>query len=68
MINPFWLGFQNIFQINVLFVIFSGTFFGIIFGAIPGLTVTMGIALLLPFTFKWLLISYGKDTVYVQFF
>lgn len=52
MINLFWLGFQNIFQINVLSVIFAGTFFGIVFGAIPGLTATMGVALLLPFTFK----------------
>ena len=28
-----------------------GSFFGIIIGAIPGLTATMGIALLIPFTF-----------------
>jgi putative tricarboxylic transport membrane protein len=31
--------------------LFLGSFFGIIIGAIPGLTATMGIALLVPFTF-----------------
>jgi len=31
--------------------IFSATFMGLIFGALPGLTATMGIALLLPVTF-----------------
>jgi len=35
-----------------LLSIFVGTFFGLVFGAIPGLTATMGVALLIPFTFK----------------
>ncbi|MDA9735221.1 tripartite tricarboxylate transporter permease [SAR116 cluster bacterium] len=35
---------------NLLLIIF-GTFLGIIFGSMPGLTATMGLALLVPFTF-----------------
>ena len=31
---------------------FAGTFVGIVIGALPGLTPTMGVALFLPFTFK----------------
>jgi len=48
----FALGIQNVFQPTCLILIFIGTFFGIIFGAIPGLTSTMGVALLIPFTFR----------------
>jgi len=36
---------------NLLFL-FLGTALGIVFGAIPGLTATMGLALLVPFTFS----------------
>lgn len=35
---------------NLLFL-FIGVFAGIVFGALPGLTATMGLALLVPFTF-----------------
>jgi putative tricarboxylic transport membrane protein len=35
---------------NLLFL-FIGVFSGIVFGALPGLTATMGLALLIPFTF-----------------
>lgn len=35
---------------NLLFL-FLGVFMGIVFGALPGLTATMGLALLVPFTF-----------------
>jgi len=52
MIESFILGLTNVFQFNNLLFILFGTFFGIIFGAIPGLTATMGIALLIPFTFR----------------
>jgi len=45
------LGIQNVFQPYCLMLILGGTFLGIIFGAIPGLTATMGVALLIPFTF-----------------
>lgn len=34
-----------------LFSILVGTFMGLIFGALPGLTATMGVALLIPMTF-----------------
>ena len=44
-------GFIDIFTFtNLLWIVF-GTLTGIIIGAIPGLTATMGIALLLPLTF-----------------
>ena len=44
-------GFIDIFTfINLLWIIF-GTLLGIVIGAIPGLTATMGVALLLPMTF-----------------
>ena len=36
---------------SLLFLIL-GTALGIVFGAIPGLTATMGLALLVPFTFS----------------
>ena len=39
------LGLQN------LFLAFSGTFLGIIMGALPGIGATMTMALLLPFTY-----------------
>lgn len=35
----------------ILFLIFAGTVFGVIVGALPGLTSTMGVALLVPVTF-----------------
>jgi len=37
--------------VNILFLLL-GTALGIVFGAIPGLTATMGLALLVPFTFS----------------
>jgi putative tricarboxylic transport membrane protein len=36
-----------------LFWTFLGTFMGLIFGALPGLTATMGVALLVPLTFSF---------------
>src|SRR6056300_657950 len=43
------LGLMSSFE--VLIAIFIGSFAGIIFGAIPGLTYSMALALMLPFTF-----------------
>ena len=43
--------FGNSVQPTVLLAIFSGVTMGIIIGALPGLTATMGVALLVPFTF-----------------
>lgn len=43
----------TVFSATNLMVIFAGTAIGIIIGALPGLTVNMGIALLLPLTFSF---------------
>lgn len=44
-------GSVHLFQVDNLLFLFLGTALGIVFGAIPGLTATMGLALLVPFTF-----------------
>jgi putative tricarboxylic transport membrane protein len=44
-------GILSVLTIKALLLIFGGTAIGIIIGAIPGLTVTMGVALFLPMTF-----------------
>lgn len=36
---------------KMLFLIFSGTFIGIVVGALPGLSATLGVAILLPVTY-----------------
>lgn len=42
-----------VFSFNALLMIFLGTLAGVIIGALPGLTVNMGIALLMPLTFTF---------------
>ena len=44
-------GFATVLSGYNIVALVLGSFFGIIIGAIPGLTATMGIALLVPFTF-----------------
>lgn len=44
-------GFSNILQLKVLLMVFLGVTGGIMVGSLPGLTATMGVALLVPFTF-----------------
>lgn len=44
-------GLIEVFQPGNLLFLFIGVFMGIVFGALPGLTATMGLALLVPFTF-----------------
>jgi putative tricarboxylic transport membrane protein len=44
-------GLIHVFQIDNFFSLCGGVFMGIVFGALPGLTATMGLALLIPFTF-----------------
>lgn len=44
-------GFTNILQLKVLLMVFLGVTGGIMVGSLPGLTATMGVALLVPFTF-----------------
>jgi putative tricarboxylic transport membrane protein len=51
MIELFALGFKAIFQPYPLLLLFLGTVAGIIVGCIPGFTITMGAALVLPLTF-----------------
>ena len=43
--------YAAVFTPNILFMICIGTTAGIVIGALPGLTATMGVALLLPLTF-----------------
>jgi len=49
---PFIDGFSMIFELKFILLMFGGITFGLIMGAIPGLTGSMGIALLLPFTYS----------------
>lgn len=44
-------GLLSILTLKTIGLIFFGTVLGIVFGAIPGITVTMGVALFLPLTF-----------------
>ena len=44
-------GLATAMSLSVLPIIFFGVLGGIILGALPGLTATMGVAILLPFTF-----------------
>ncbi|MFD1037276.1 tripartite tricarboxylate transporter permease [Virgibacillus byunsanensis] len=45
------IGVQEVINIQTLLLILGSVLMGILFGAIPGLTASLGIALLLPFTF-----------------
>ncbi len=51
MLEMFYVGFTQILALKPLILIFLGVGVGIIFGAIPGLTATMAVALFLPLTF-----------------
>ncbi len=44
-------GLLNVFEFWNFLCLFGGVVMGIVFGALPGLTATMGLALLIPFTF-----------------
>ena len=44
-------GLSNVFEPATFFLLICGVFGGIVIGALPGLTSTMAIALLLPVTF-----------------
>lgn len=41
----------QVLDLQTLMLVFIGVFLGVVFSAIPGLTATMGIALLIPYTF-----------------
>ena len=51
MLENILIGFSVSTTFGNLAAAFIGTFFGIIFGALPGLTANMGVALLVPITF-----------------
>lgn len=51
MLELFGLGFSQIFQPYPLVLLFLGTVAGIVVGCLPGFTITMGAALVLPLTF-----------------
>lgn len=44
-------GLGHVFELYNFLFLFIGVIMGIVFGALPGLTATMGLALLVPFTF-----------------
>ncbi len=52
MLEHLFNGLLTTFSPYVFSVLFFGVFGGIILGALPGLTATMGVAILLPFTFS----------------
>lgn len=51
MFTHFFEAWNLVFSLNVILMIFLGTFIGIVIGALPGLTTTMGMAIFSPFTF-----------------
>jgi TctA family transporter len=54
MSDDLWQAFQNVvFDGSVWFVILASAVYGVFIGAVPGLTATMAVALLVPLTF-WL--------------
>jgi putative tricarboxylic transport membrane protein len=52
MLSLFQQGIEAVFTFQILGLVFFGTVVGIIFGAIPGLTSTMAVALFLPITYS----------------
>jgi putative tricarboxylic transport membrane protein len=50
-IENIFYSFLTVFQLKNLLLLSSGTFIGIIFGALPGFTAGMGVAVLIPLTF-----------------
>ena len=51
-LQAFINGFGMIFELKYFVMMFGGVTFGLILGALPGLTGSMGIALMLPFTYN----------------
>ena len=51
MLESLLIGLAHVFDPANFLFLFIGVFSGIVFGALPGLTATMGLALLVPFTF-----------------
>lgn len=51
MLDHILQGLQNVIQIKCIGIVLMGTTFGMMMGAMPGLTATMAVALLVPFTY-----------------
>ena len=45
------IGFANVFQLSNLLVCIGGLFIGVLFGALPGFSATMAVAIFVPFTY-----------------
>jgi putative tricarboxylic transport membrane protein len=52
LIDAILASFSHIFTLKVILMMIAGLFGGLITGALPGLTATMAVALLVPFTFS----------------
>lgn len=52
MLESFAIGAQSVFTVLNIFMIIFGVTLGIVFGAIPGLSATMALALFLPITYS----------------
>ena len=50
MLDLLWNGLVNIAQWKYLLPLFAGTFIGVIGGSLPGVTITMTVIVVLPFT------------------
>jgi putative tricarboxylic transport membrane protein len=53
MLSYLLYGFEHLFSTWALAGLLAGVFAGVVIGALPGLTATMGIALLIPFVYKF---------------
>lgn len=51
MLDHILQGLQNVIQVKCIGLVLLGTTFGMMMGAMPGLTATMAVALLVPFTY-----------------
>lgn len=51
MLDQILVGLLNVFNFHVFLALVIGVAVGMVIGSLPGLSVTMGVALLLPFTF-----------------
>ena len=52
MLDLFFQGFEAVLTLKIFGLVLFGTLVGIVFGAIPGLTSTMAVALFLPITYS----------------
>ena len=44
------LGFANVFQLSNLLVCIGGLFVGVLFGALPGFSASLAVAIFVPYT------------------